>query len=261
MLDIITLITYALGAVFIFVSFGFVLSRILKRSDIADIFWGLGILLVGLVGFVTHQNPPAVLSLLTLLTFVWALRLSGRIFLRNIKKKEDRRYQEMTASWGKWFLLRSYLQIFLLQGFLMVIVGYPLLHVSAFGIVGAELGILAFIGVGVWLIGFFFESVGDFQLDRFLQNPANKGTVMQTGLWRYTRHPNYFGEVTQWWGIWIITLSVPFGVVAIISPLLITFLILKVSGIPMLEKAFAGNPDFEEYKRTTSAFFPLPRKK
>jgi steroid 5-alpha reductase family enzyme len=114
--------------------------------------------------------------------------------------------------------------------------------------------------VCVWVIGFFFESVGDAQLSRFIKDPANKGKLMQSGLWKYTRHPNYFGEVTQWWGLWIIALSVSYGWLGIIGPLTITTLILKVSGIPLLEKSMEGNPEFQEYKKRTSVFFPLPPK-
>ena len=115
-----------------------------------------------------------------------------------------------------------------------------------------------YIGVVVWLIGFYFEVVGDLQLSRFLANPSNKGTLMTSGLWRYTRHPNYFGEVTQWWGIYLIAVSVPYGWVGIIGPALITILILKVSGIPLLEKHKAGQPEWEAYKSRTSKFIPLP---
>jgi steroid 5-alpha reductase family enzyme len=111
----------------------------------------------------------------------------------------------------------------------------------------------------VWLVGFLFESVGDAQLRAYLrQDPATRPPVLDRGLWRYTRHPNYFGEVTQWWGIWLVALAVPGGWLGVLGPLTISFLILKVSGIPMLERAFAGNPAFEEYKKRTSAFFPLP---
>ncbi|MDV7396636.1 DUF1295 domain-containing protein, partial [Arthrospira platensis SPKY1] len=126
--------------------------------------------------------------------------------------------------------------------------------------VGPSLGILDFAGVAVWIFGFYFEAVGDAQLARFKKDPANKGKFLQSGLWAYTRHPNYFGEVAQWWGIWLIALAVPGGVYTIIGPLTITFLILKVSGIPMLEKKMEENPEFAEYKRKTSMFIPLPKR-
>jgi steroid 5-alpha reductase family enzyme len=124
----------------------------------------------------------------------------------------------------------------------------------------SSLGIFDYVGLAIWMLGFYFESVGDSQLAKFMKDPLNKGKLMTSGLWKYTRHPNYFGEVTQWWGMWIIALSVPSGFIAIIGPLTITVLILKISGIPMLEKRMQLNPDFEAYKRRTSVFFPLPPK-
>ncbi|PIR85360.1 steroid 5-alpha reductase [Candidatus Kaiserbacteria bacterium CG10_big_fil_rev_8_21_14_0_10_45_20] len=248
--------------IFIFVTAGFIVSRILKRNDIADSMWGVGILLVALISFspLVGASTTPLSALVTLIAIIWASRLSLRIFFRNIKKKEDRRYVEMRARWGQWSFVFSYLQVFLLQGFLMVIVGYPFIHMALFG-TESPLTIATLLGAGIWAIGFIFEAVGDYQLDTFLKNKNRKGTVMKYGLWKYTRHPNYFGEVTQWWGIWIILLSVPYGFFTIISPLLVTFLILKVSGIPMLEKAFENNPEFQEYKKSTSPFFPLPKKR
>ena len=147
-------------------------------------------------------------------------------------------------------------QVFLLQGFFMLLISTS--AITAFADSFGKLGLLEAAGAVVWLTGFFFESVGDLELSRFVKNPANKGKLMTGGLWRYTRHPNYFGEVTQWWGIFLVVLSSPYGFLAIISPLTITFLILKVSGIPMLEKKYEGRADFAQYKRKTSAFFPLP---
>tara|TARA_B100000745_G_scaffold300509_1_gene254832 strand:- start:4466 stop:5239 length:774 start_codon:yes stop_codon:yes gene_type:complete len=250
-MDIFFLLGVTAIAVVVYVTFWFLLSLLLKRNDLADIAWGPGIFLVGLVGFFFSEEGISLL--LTILMGIWAFRLALRIALRNLKKKEDRRYKELAASWGKWFLLRSYLQVFLLQGMLMIFVGYPALHVAAFG---SEMSVLVYLGLAVWLIGFFFEAVGDYQLDQFLGNPENKGKIMRYGLWKYTRHPNYFGEVTQWWGIFLMIILAPWGIAAIVSPLMITYLILFVSGIPMLERAFLGNTEFEEYKKRTSAFFP-----
>ncbi|MEI6789585.1 MAG: DUF1295 domain-containing protein, partial [Myxococcaceae bacterium] len=118
------------------------------------------------------------------------------------------------------------------------------------------LGLLDLIGILVWSVGFFFEAVSDWQLSEFIRQPKNKGKLMQSGLWNYSRHPNYFGEVTQWWGIWLMALSVPGGWLSIIGPFTITILILKVSGIPLLEQKKAGNPEFEAYKKRVNKFFP-----
>ena len=239
-----------------FVTILFVVSVLVKRNDIADSAWGIGISIVALLGYFLHDSPSNFARVLLLLVLVWGIRLSVRIFLRNIKKSEDVRYKVWRETWGKWFYLRSYAQVYLLQGFLMIVVGYPMLHVGVFG-GDAPLTVLSYIGIGVWLVGFLFEAIGDYQLDAFIKSKPEGGAILNTGLWKYSRHPNYFGEVTQWWGIWLMVLTLPYGYVAIISPLMITFLILKVSGIPMLEKHFEGNPRFETYKRTTSAFFPM----
>lgn len=197
------------------------------------------------------------MNLLLLLATLWGVRLAIRILLRNLKKGEDYRYKKWRDEWGKWFYLRSYFQVYLLQGTLMILVGYSFIHASTYG-TSAALELTAYLGAVIWCVGYFFEVVGDYQLDRFIKNKPAPGEIMTTGLWRYSRHPNYFGEVTMWWGIWLIILSTPLSYLALISPITITFLILKVSGIPMLESKFAGNPAFETYKKQTSAFFPLP---
>jgi steroid 5-alpha reductase family enzyme len=242
-----------------YVTVWFFISLALRRSDVADIAWGLGIALVGFVSSLLQENQTERMTLLLVLVALWGVRLSWRIYQKNKNKKEDPRYTLMSEKWGRYTLLIRYLQVFLLQGVLMIVVGYPFIHASVFDTGG--MGILALLGLAVWLIGFVFEAVGDHQLDEFLKKPEYKGRIMKYGLWKYSRHPNYFGEVTMWWGIFLILLEIPFGLVAIISPVMITFLILKVSGIPMLEKMFEGNPEFEEYKKTTSPFFPLlPRK-
>jgi steroid 5-alpha reductase family enzyme len=142
----------------------------------------------------------------------------------------------------------------MLQGLFLLITAYPVMlinHSKETGIV-----LLDVIGVIVWLKGFFFEAVGDYQLSKFKRNAGNKGKIMTRGLWRYTRHPNYFGETAMWWGIFLMALSVRYGWTAIVSPLMITFLLLRVSGITMLEKKYVGNKEFEEYAKRTSAFFP-----
>lgn len=247
---------YVIGG---FVTGLFLLSLIIKRNDIADVAWGTGIFIVALVSYFTGSGS-ALSILLTILAGLWGLRLTIRIYLRNRKKTEDFRYKKWREEWGRWFYVRSYFQVYLLQGLLMVIVGYSFIHLSVYGEY-QNISFLTLIGLVVWCIGYFFETVGDYQLDRFIKNKASKDEIMTTGLWKYTRHPNYFGEVTMWWGIWLMIAVLPYSYLALISPIMITFLILKVSGIPMLEKGFADNPAFQEYKKRTSAFFPLPPNK
>ncbi|MBE0603036.1 MAG: DUF1295 domain-containing protein [Deltaproteobacteria bacterium] len=243
-------------AVLLYMTGWFVAALLRKRNDVADIAWGPGFFLAGLVSlFAAGEYAPRGL-LVTGLVAIWAVRLALHIFLRNLGKGEDPRYRKWREEWGRWFLLRSFLQVFLLQGALLLLVATPLIFVNASP--ASPLSWIDALGALVWLAGFLFEAVGDLELSRFLADPANRGKLMTGGLWRYTRHPNYFGEVTLWWGIWLIAAAVPGGWATVIGPLTITFLILKVSGIPMLEERYEGRADFQEYKRRTSAFFPLP---
>ena len=241
-----------------YMSLWFIVSLIKKRNDVADIAWGLGFVLLAWVSYLISHDSGIRGLLMDVLVSVWGLRLAWHIYTRNKGKKEDYRYLLWRKEWGKWFYLRSYAQVYLLQGILLFMIVLPVLLI--YKNAGQALGFLDIAGVVVWLIGFFFESVGDAQLAKFISNSTNKGKLMQAGLWRYTRHPNYFVEVTQWWGIWLIALSTPNGIFGIIGPITITMLILFVSGVPLLEKKYTGRADFEEYKKRTSIFIPLPPK-
>ena len=245
--------------VFFYMFFWFIISVIKKRNDVADTAWGIGFLLIAVISFLKNDFSFDRAFLSTLLVVFWAIRLSIHIHSRNKGKKEDYRYKKWRDSWGKLFYLRSFFQVFVSQGILMLVIVSPVIIVNAYR--GGSLNWLDLVGFIVWLIGFSFESIGDFQLNKFIQNPDNKGKIMQSGLWKYTRHPNYFGEVTQWWGLWIIALSVPYGYLGVIGPLTITILILKISGIPLLEKKMDDNIEFQEYKKRVSIFIPtLPKK-
>jgi len=243
---------------FAYMSLWFVVSLIKKRNDVADVAWGLGFVLMAGVSFFLSDDLGVRGLLVGILVTVWGLRLAWHIHARNKGKAEGYRYLAWRKEWGKYFYIRSYFQVYLLQGLFLFLIVLPVLLINKNP--GGDIGLLDFLGVAVWLFGFYYEAVGDAQLARFIKNGENKGKLMQSGLWAYTRHPNYFGEVTQWWGLWLIALSVPNGWLSIIGPITITFLILKVSGIPMLEKKMAEHPDFAEYKRKTSIFIPLPRK-
>ncbi len=237
----------------------FVTSIFEKRNDVADIAWGLGFVFLAWASFLFNDTYLMQTVLVTSMVSVWGVRLAYHIAKRNWGKPEDYRYAAWRVEWGKYFYLRSYFQIYILQGFLLFLIVLPVLFINLYS--DNVFTYLAMIGSLVWCVGFFFESVGDSQLAVFIKDPNNKGKLMQRGLWKYTRHPNYFGEVTQWWGIFIIALSVPYGWISIIGPITITFLILKVSGVPMLEKKMELNPEFAEYKKRTSMFIPLPPKK
>jgi steroid 5-alpha reductase family enzyme len=243
----------------VYMSLWFTTSLIKKRNDVADIAWGLGFVLITWVSYLISNDSGVRGLFVGTLVSIWGLRLAWHIYARNRNKKEDYRYLLWRKEWGKWFYLRSYAQVYLLQGALLFLIVLPVLLINKNA--GQGLGFLDIAGILLWLIGFFFESVGDAQLAKFIKSPLNKGKLMQNGLWKYTRHPNYFGEVTQWWGIWLIALSAPNGWLGIIGPITITILILFVSGVPLLEKKYAGRADFEEYKKRTSMFIPLPPKK
>lgn len=233
----------------------FLVSLIKKRNDVADIAWGIGFVLLSWTSLIIgNVSSRGIIS--CVLVTIWGLRLAYHIYNRNKKKTEDYRYLEWRKQWGRYFYIRSYLQIYLLQGLFLYLIVFPVLFIN--NKPHLNITYLDFLGITIWVVGFIFESVGDYQLSKFISNPANKGKIIQTGFWKYSRHPNYFGEVTQWWGIFLLAISIPNGFVTIIGPIVITILILFVSGVPLLEKKYQGREDFEEYKKRTSVFFPLP---
>lgn len=247
-----------LALIWLYMTTAFVVALAKKRNDVADVAWGLGFILIAFVSLVDRRRIDARAVIATTFVVIWGARLAYHIWHRQRRRPEDFRYRAWREAWGKWFLPRSYAQIYLLQGFLMLLVSSPIRFINRGP--ALPLGWLDLAGMAVWLIGFFFEAVGDWQLAQFMKDPANKGKIMDRGLWRFTRHPNYFGEVTMWWGLWLMALGVPGGGLSIIGPLLITWLILRVSGIPMLEKRYENDKAFQAYKARTSAFFPLPPK-
>ena len=205
-----------------------------------------------------YSNAISIIT--TLLVLIWGIRLSTYLFLRFRKTKEDLRYVEIKKNWKKNKLLKEYVGIFLLQGFLMYLVSFVVSVINIFG--PGNNNPFYYLGLLVWIIGFVFESVADAQLRNFIKTKKSKDKkIMDEGLWKYSRHPNYFGEVTMWWGIFLISVGTNYWPVTIISPVTITYLILKVSGVPLLEKKYQDDPDFRKYAKKTSIFFPLPPKK
>jgi len=252
------LIALQIAVVTLYASLWFLVALRLRRNDVADVAWGAGFIVLALVGqFAAAAVSNRGILVLALVT-IWGLRLSLHISLRNRGKPEDPRYRKWREEWGAHATVRAYLQLFLLQGFLIVVILIPVTYVLA--LQNSDLTWLDALGAVVWLVGFVFETVGDLQLARFKKDPRNRGRVVTAGLWKYTRHPNYFGEVTLWWGVWLVACSVPGGWKTVFGPATITALILLVSGIPLLERKYEGNLEFKEYQRRTSAFFPLPPK-
>ena len=255
----------ALVTLFLYMCFVFGVALYQKNMGIIDIAYGWGFVLIALFTFIVGDPGfPGIIA--TFLVIVWATRLSTRIYLRNNGKPEDFRYASMREKWekgGRWnFILNSFFQVFMLQGLIIFIVALPVSLLNIYG-EGVGMMLIGVLGGLVWLKGFFFEAVGDYQLDTFVRNPGNKGKILSTGLWRYTRHPNYYGESLMWWGLALISFDslltargLPLALLPFIGPVLITFLILKVSGVPLLEKHFEGNKEWEEYKKKTSMFMP-----
>jgi steroid 5-alpha reductase family enzyme len=252
-------LAFSAQVIFLYMFCLFLFAQVVKNNSIVDIGWGMGFILVSCFVYVRRPESDPRKLLMLLLVILWGLRLSIHVFLRNRGKGEDFRYARWRREWGRWFVLKSFLFVFMLQGAFMLVVSLPPVLVLSSDT--APLSVLDGIGITVFLIGFFFETVGDLQLSRFIANPENKGKLMTQGLWSWTRHPNYFGESTLWWGLFLISVSSKNGWIAILSPLTITFSLLFVSGVPLLEKKYEGRKDFEEYKNRTSLFFPFFHKR
>lgn len=236
------------------------LSVRLRDASIADVCWGLGFVMLAWLYFVLLEGSTPRSWLVATLITLWGVRLSFHIFRRNHGKGEDSRYQAMRASHGPAFWWRSLFTVFWLQGTLLWFVALPLLA----AVRAAQPAALTSIdGLGLLLfgIGFTFEVVGDHQLERFRAEPFNRGKVLDRGLWRYTRHPNYFGDATIWWGMYAMAAATPGGWLTVLSPALMTLLLMRVSGVTLLEDGLkASKPGYRAYIARTPAFFPwFPR--
>jgi steroid 5-alpha reductase family enzyme len=251
-----SLLLWNFVAVMGFMTAVWALSVVIRNAGIADTFWGLGFVLVAWITFLGAEGYAGRRVLITLLVTAWGLRLALHIGLRSRGKGEDRRYQAWRRQYGERFWWVSLFTVFLLQGALLWIISLAA-QAGQWSPHPDRLMWLDGAGFLLWLVGFFFEAVADHQLAAFKANPANRGRVMSRGLWRYTRHPNYFGECLMWWGIYFITLATPSSLWAIISPLTITFLLLRVSGVTLLERTIVETrPEYREYQERTSAFIP-----
>ena len=227
----------------------------LRNASIADGFWGLGFVGVAGVAFAReHAAGPRPLLALALVS-AWGLRLAAHLISRNHGKGEDPRYAAMRSKAGEKFWITSLFTVFVLQGALLWVISLPVQ--LAITRDAGPLGLFDGLGVALWIVGFLFEAVGDAQLRRFRADPSSRGRVLDTGLWRYTRHPNYFGDATLWWGLGC--LALPGAPWVLVSPVLMSFFLRSVSGVPMLERDMAQRrPGYAEYVRRTSAFFPRP---
>jgi len=240
--------------ILVYVHLVFVIALVIKDNSIMDIAWGSGFVIVSLILLFSTDLISIRQLIITGLITLWGARLSGYIYVRNRNRGEDHRYKNWREKWGDNWVFRSYLQVFLLQGVIMVILSLPLIRIASAQ--PQPLTVLDFIGILLWAVGFTFETVGDYQLRKFKSKPENNDKIMTSGLWRYTRHPNYFGESVLWWGIGFLAISTPLGWLTLVSPLTITILLLQVSGVTMLEKKYKDNLEYQQYKLRTPAFFP-----
>jgi steroid 5-alpha reductase family enzyme len=237
------------------------ISVIIRNVSIVDLFWGFGFVVTSVFYFINTNGTGIRKIILVTMVGIWGLRLSIYLAMRNLGKGEDFRYQQFRKNYGEnryWWI--SFFQVFLLQGILMWIISVTLLGAQFSG-AGKSLGVFDYIGIIVWFTGFLFETGGDLQLARFRADHNNKGKVLDKGFWRLTRHPNYFGDSAVWWGYGLISVAAG-NYVAIIGSVLMTALIIKVSGVVLLEKTLKEkNPGYKKYMERTSAFIPwFPKK-
>jgi steroid 5-alpha reductase family enzyme len=242
--------------VFAYMSFWFVIAVMAKDNGLADVAWGLGFVLLALVGLLKGGTNDVYLTLVAMV-LLWGIRLAVYLHFRNrLRKTEDFRYRGWREQWGKNWVWVTFWQVFMLQGFFMWIIALPIL-------LSAEQPVTRWsswgmVGLTVFLLGWIVESLADLQMLQFKQNPINQGKIITTGLWKYSRHPNYFGESLCWWGIFCFSLQFPHTIWGIASPIVLTWLLTRVSGVPLLEAKYRNNPEFQDYARRTSVFIPWP---
>jgi steroid 5-alpha reductase family enzyme len=242
-----------IGIIFLYTNSWFLISLLLKRNDIADIAWGAGYILI--IAGLAWQFPPSNTALLvSTLICCWAIRLSTHIAIRTARKPEDFRYHQWRIAWGHSFFWRAWLQIYILQACFMLIIAAPVFFVWLSPNESPSWSRL--IGSAIFLTGFLFQAISDHQLARFLKHRTHNHEILTTGLWKYSRHPNYFGEILVWWGIFVIIAPIPLAWLTAISPITITVLLLFVSGIPMIEQRYRHHPEYQQYRKKTAALIP-----
>jgi len=255
-MTLLLLLSALLFAVIGYVTAWFVIARLSDRTDVVDTAWGLGFVYIVWLAYAISQEHGGLKLLAAIFVTIWGLRLTAHITTRNVKRSEDYRYVSYREKWKGNYWPTAYGRIFLVQGLLLWAIS-----LSCVAIMVAEVpawGWLAAIGFIVWGLGIIYETVGDWQLRRFGKT-KKPGEIMTTGLWRYSRHPNYFGEIVTWCGAAIVAISYQ-QYWGIIGAFVISILIIKISGIPPLEKHHAGNKAFQRYAKKTSVLIPLPPK-
>lgn len=247
-----------LAALVALMTAGWLVSLPTRNVTVVDSLWGLGFVVVAWLTFAQADGAPARRWLIAVLTTLWGLRLCAYLSRRNWGKGEDRRYGTWRAASGESFWIVSLFKVFWLQALFLWVIAL-VVQLPQMAARPEHLTAWDWAGAAIWLAGFAFESVADFQLHRFKADPGNRGKVMDRGLWRYSRHPNYFGESLVWWGMSAIALAVPGGALTLISPVLITLVLLKMTGVPLTERTtMETRPGYRDYIRRTSTFVPWP---
>lgn len=260
-MDTIWIYSLNLGIVALMMVIGWLVSLKLENVTVVDSLWAVGFMLIAWSSLMLGPGGTLRSLLLVLMTTAWGLRLSGYLSWRNWGKGEDPRYGAWRARHGEQFGKLSLYKVFLLQAVFLWVIALSLQY-GILGSVPPGITWLDALGIVIWIIGFGFEAIGDYQLARFKADPANKGRVMDKGLWAYTRHPNYFGEAMVWWGVALIVLSVPGSWWTLISPIIITAVLLKMTGVTLTEKHLVDKkPQYRDYMQRTSSFIPWPPKR
>lgn len=254
--DIIRIMLINLCAVMLLQVCGWLFSLARKNVTIADSIWGVGFVMIAWLTFFQSGGFLGRNILITAAVTLWGLRLFIHITTRGIGKDEDPRYGEWRKKYGARFPLVSLFRVFLIQGLFMWLIALSV-QIAQIAPLPGHFTVFDLAGILVWLAGITIEASADYQLSRFIADPGNRGRVMRYKLWKYSRHPNYFGESTIWWGIFIIACQVEYGALTVISPLLITYTLLKLTGVSLMEETiFKDNPEYDEYRRVTSSFIP-----
>jgi steroid 5-alpha reductase family enzyme len=248
------LISYYLIGVLLFFTGCFFISRRFKNYGLVDIAWGLGFVLIVLLSFKLNPEKSGSEYLLGTCVFLWGVRLSAFLFIRNFSKPEDFRYREMRRSWGSSANIQAFFKIFLLQGVLIIVIGSPI--ILRLNSPPSQLGFFQLLGFLLWGFGFFWESWADNEKMKFKKIEGNSDRPCTIGPYKYSQYANYFGEIILWWGLYLISLPHQYFYITLISPVLISFLILKVSGIPLLEKKNKDQPSYADYRKKTNIIFP-----
>ena len=244
---------------FAFMNCMFLIGYFKKDNGLMDVGWGIGFCIIALYLFFTNKFKTGLSFIITISVLLWGLRLAIYLYIRNKKHEgEDFRYLNWRKEWGKWVNIRAYFQVYFLQISIMYIIALPIILLYSGPVLRIEW--YSILGLIIYSAGLIVESIADNQMYNFKNNSANKGKIMDKGLWRYSRHPNYFGESLVWWGIFLICLNPSSWQLSIISPFLMTYLLLKVSGVAMLERKYKGNEAYINYQRSTSSFIPWFRK-